>query len=47
MAPMLIVRIKGELPMLEFMAIGGIMLGSWALLVFVRAAIRGYLGQPL
>jgi len=46
-APMLFVRMKGDLPMDEFMAIGGIMMGSWVLLVFVRAAIYGYLGKPL
>ena len=47
MAPMLVVRMKGELPISEFMAIGGIMMGSWVLLVFVRVAIYGFLGKPL
>ncbi len=47
MAPMLIVRVKGELPMSEFIAIVGIMMGSWVFLVFVRATIYGFLGEPL
>jgi len=47
MAPMLIVRFWGRLPMDEFMAIGGIMMGSWVLLVLVRAGIYGLLGKPL
>lgn len=47
MAPMLIVRLKGELPMDEFMAIGGMMVGSWVLLVLVRAGIYSLLGKTL
>ncbi len=47
MAPMLIARLKGELPMDEFMAIGGVMMGSWVLLVLIRAGIYGLLGKPL
>jgi hypothetical protein len=41
MIPMLVTRMKGLLPMAEFMAVGGIMIASWVLLVFVRAAIYG------
>lgn len=47
MAPMLIVRFKGELPMDEFMAIGGVMIGSWVLLVLLRAGIYGLLVKPI
>lgn len=47
MIPMLVTRMRGLLPMAEFMAVGGIMLAIWVILVFVRAAIYGYLGKPL
>jgi len=45
--PMLVTRMRGSLPMAEFMAVAGIMLTTWVILVFVRAAIYGYLGKPL
>jgi len=45
--PMLIVRSRGELPMDEFMAIGGIMMGSWVVLVLVRVGVYSLLGKPL
>lgn len=47
MIPMLVTRMRGMLPMAEFMTVGGIMFASWVILVFVRAAIYGYLGKPL
>ena len=47
MISMLVTRMRGLLPMAEFMAVGGIMLAIWVILVFVRAAIYGYLGKPL
>ena len=45
--PMLIVRAKRELPLSEFMAVGGIMIGSWTILVFIRAIVFGVLGKEL
>jgi hypothetical protein len=45
MVPMLIVRAKGELTMSEFMTVGGIMFGSWTILVFARPIIFGIFGK--
>ena len=47
MIPMQVVRAEGKLPMPEFMTLGGIMMASWMLLVFIRAVIFGILGMEL
>jgi hypothetical protein len=38
---------RGGLPILEFMAIGGMIMGSWTFFVFGRAVVFGLLGKEL
>lgn len=47
MVPTLIVRMRGDLPMSDFMAVGGLIMGGWVFLVFGRAIVLGLLGKEL